>query len=146
MDELDHEPINPKPGERWLTRGGQIARLYADDGTGPFVLHGAVGDKDGWTADTWTRDGGAGRSPASDLDLIRRYDWREELAPIWAVLKPEYRWIAMDESGDLWCYTLAPKREERQFYDSSAKDISFLRMPTPDCPWYETLTERPEGT
>lgn len=142
-----NEPMNPKPGERWLTRGGQIARLYADDGSEPYLLHGAVEEEQygGWSAKTWKQDGKCYSEP-SPLDLIRRYDWRLELAPIWAVLKPEYRWIAMDESGDLWCYTLAPKREERQFYDSSAKDISFLRMPTPDCPWYETLTERPEGT
>ena len=145
MDELDHEPINPKPGERWLTRGGQIARLYADDGTGPFVLHGAVGDKDGWTADTWTRDGGAGRSPASDLDLIRRYDWREELAPIWAVLKPEYKWIAMSKNGNWWAYENKPEQGSGQFVALVTVSIYHLRTPTPDCPWYETLTERPEG-
>ena len=148
MDELDKAPINHKPGERWLTRGGRIARLYADDGTEPFVLHGAVGDKDGWTADTWTRDGGAGRFPASDLDLIRRYDWREELAPIWAVLKPEYRWIAMDRNV-LWeAYMAVPERCSDDCYRST--DGVWVRlnafvMPTPGCPWYETLTERPEG-
>ena len=144
-----NEPINPKPGERWLTRGGQIARLYADDGTEPYTLHGALDQDGGWTAETWTRYGLFGRVPVSDLDLVRRYDWRydwrEELAPLWAVLKPEYRWIAMDEDMQWGVYMAKPKKDGNEFFSLSKASLEALRMPDPDCPWHETLTERPEG-
>lgn len=137
------QSINAKPGEIWLRRDGGRACIYAVDGT----IHGAISCyKDSWIPKTWTKTGSFWCEEGSPYDLIQRYDWREELAPIWAVLKPEWRWVAMMYT-DLWiAYTKKPERTIHRFVPEglySTTTLRMLRMPTPDCPWYETLTERP---
>lgn len=39
------------------TRNGTKFRLYADDGYGPYSLHGAVLTPDGWIIFEWTAQG-----------------------------------------------------------------------------------------
>lgn len=79
------------------------------------------------------------------LDLKPGQDWRDELAPIWAVLRPQYRWMAMDRDGDWWAHKAKPDRDVTAFCSPGMRSLIGLAMPTPDCPWAETLTERPEG-
>lgn len=139
------EKINLKPGEIWRRRDGGKARIYATDGTEPFPVHGATEHEDGWRLDSWTSKGSFWLNEKSDFDLIQKYDWREELKPIWAVLKPEYRYIAMDESKTWNAFTEETKHGVavwEAFGDHTP--LYGLALPTPNCPWYETLTERPE--
>lgn len=134
------------PGEVWLTRDGKKARIYAINGRGRRPIHGAKPDGDEDAVIAWTATGQYWAQPVaeSDHDLICKYDWREELRPIWAVLKPEWRAVAMDENGTWGAYTSAfPQRTDTKFCGKGYIELSGFRMPTPDCPWYGTLTERP---
>ena len=140
--------LDIKPGQLWLCRDRGMARIYTNDGAPPFVIHGAIDHSARlWMVASWTSGGSFGHSGDGPHDLIRRYDWREELAPIWAVLKPEYRWVGRAAPG----YWMAYTRGERPLQDKAAfwgagesYKLHALLMPTPDCPWYETLTERPD--
>ena len=139
--------LDIKPGETWLRRDGGKARIYATDGSGLYPIHGALEIAGGWTHDAWTREGSFGREGGHQLDLIRRNDWRAELAPIWAVLRPEYRWLAMDRGGSWWAYQKEPeiKIGKRTFaYQVDCGLLDIVRMPTPDCDWTKTCVERPE--
>ena len=140
--------LDIKPGQLWLRRDGGKARIYANDGSPPFVIHGAFEGTDGqWGAESWTSAGGVCSEINDPYDLIRRYDWREELAPVWAVLKPEYRWVAMNASGQWLAFALRnrPARAESVFWSQGENfPLHALRMPAPECPWNETLTERPD--
>lgn len=81
----------------------------------------------------------------NELD-IRLYDWRDELAPIWAALKPEFKWVAMDKDGTWYLYRDQPKPDRDVWVlGGLGPAIDILTMPTPDCPWHETLTMRPEA-
>ena len=138
-----HKALDAKPGEVWKCRNGFTARIYADDGKSPYVFHGAIKCDGEWLYVAWNRAGLAGGADGS-LDLIRRYDWREELAPIWAVLKPEYEWIGMSAGLHWMSYEDRPERVKSGFRgDDYGAPLNCLIMPTPDCPWEDTLTKRP---
>lgn len=86
--------------------------------------------------ETWLRrDGG------------KKYDWREELAPIWAVLKPEYNAIAMDKDGTWYAYdtieAVAADGSWRAYEHAQFTPLKALILPVPDCAWTETWTMRP---
>ena len=149
MEQNDlQQDLDVRPGQIWLCRDDVTkVRIYANDGQEPYPIHGAIQAQAGWATDTWTSAGLLVTGGGHPLDLIRRYDWREELAPIWAVLKPEYRWVGRAAPG----YWMAYTRGERPLQDKAAfwgagesYKLHALLMPTPDCPWYETLTERPD--
>jgi hypothetical protein len=136
------------PGEVWLTRNGEKARIYAIDGRGKRPIHGALLDREDDAVIAWTAAGQYWLKPGteSDHDLIKKCDWRKELKPIWAVLKPEYQWIAMDEEGFWYVYIDKPRLELDKGYWKAASEFEGLdeiSMPTPACRWYETLTGRP---
>jgi hypothetical protein len=133
------------PGEVWLTRDGKKARIYAVDGRGSRPIHGAVSDGDEDDVVAWTATGQYWSRPGteSDHDLIRKYDWREELKPIWALLKPKYKLFAFDVCMNGWVYRTRPVLEETSYYSQGAQWVGHFVLPKPDCPWYETLTERP---
>ena len=140
-----------KPGETWLRHDGGKARIYATDGAGLYPVHGAVESDNGWSSEVWTEDGKfLDNVDLHDYDLIRRVDWRADLAPIWAALRPEYRWVAMNDYG-LWCAYKKkpiPSLDTGQFFDDGDRprvELAGFYMPTPDCDWTKTLTERPEG-
>jgi hypothetical protein len=142
------DKIDPKPGEIWLRRDGGKARIYATNCSDTYPIHGATESDGQWFVNVWTANGSYSASERNAAyDLIRRYDWREELKPIWAVLKPEYRWMAMDTCGIWYVYSSKPRIEPDKYYweaDLEYEGTHELSMPTPNCPWYETLTERPE--
>lgn len=139
--------IDPKPGEIWICRDGEKARIYAVDGRHDSPIHGAVRTDCGWDPLTWLKNGRVSEYGPNGFDLIQKYDWREELKPIWAVLKPEFRWVAMDKGGVWYVYDNKPRVEsDEEYWDvaSEFEGLHALSMPTPDCPWYKTLTKRPE--
>ena len=148
MEQKDlQQELDIQPGQTWLCRDGVTkARIYATDGVGSQPIHGAIEDHRGWCSETWAHHGRFWSEGEHPYDLIRRIDWREELAPIWAVLKPEYRWVAMNASGQWLAFALRnrPARAESVFWSQGEHfPLHALRTPTPDCPWHETLTERP---
>ena len=142
--------LDIKPGETWLRRDGGKARIYATDGGAPCPIHGAVECDGEWWFETWTKKGTVFESNGHSRDLIRRIDWRDDLAPIWAVLRPEYRWLAMDADGDdPWMAFTTGPRDKPETADAiwlgTGVRLRAVKMPTPYCDWTETCTERPEG-
>ena len=144
--------IAPKSGETWVRRDGGLARIYAVDCSDTYPIHGATKSDGQWFVNVWTSDGHYSVSEkTAAYDLIHKYDWRIELAPIWAVLKPEYRWVAMDFMGEWFAYESEPHinifEDVLCSADGTREELLSSRaftLPHPDCPWYETLTERPE--
>lgn len=57
-------------------RGGNSVRIYATDGEEPYVVHGALMDRNQWEAATWTKDGTyclgtfGGTGDVSNNDLV----------------------------------------------------------------------------
>ena len=144
-----------KPGERWRTRDGGVARIK-DCAEYPihieYPICGEVCVMGEWINVTWTSDGKFVVGEERDIDLMvsDHITWRDELAPIWAVLRPEIRWVAVEHEGGCWiAYTHKPILEEtryvRQHQSNGGRVYAMpgLLMPTPDCPWQDTLTERP---
>ncbi len=145
--------IGAKAGEIWLVRCGYKAGIDGTDGAGDYPIRGWVELPDGKHAYQWCKNGRSShiptkRDPYALNDLVCRYDWRAELAPIWAVLKPEYRWLAMDEDTRWLGYTERPikSRALPRFTAATGTVVRLdgLILPIPDCPWHETLTERPD--
>jgi hypothetical protein len=55
----------------YRTRDGREVRIYATDGDYPFVVHGAIKNKDGqWEPEKWLNRGCATIMTQSDRDLI----------------------------------------------------------------------------
>ena len=139
--------IGIKAGEIWLVRRGYKAGIDGTDGAGNYPVRGWVEYPDGKHAWQWARNGRCVSKHALN-DLVRRYDWRAELAPIWAVLDPKYRWLAQDDDRRWWwwCYVNKPiKSGSRWKCDEGAlTPLDHLVFPVPPCPWYETLAERPD--
>lgn len=66
----------------------------------------------------------------------------------WEVIKPEYKWAAMDGDGEVYLYGEKPKHESDQWCISDGKAImanSVINIDTAGIDWRESLTERPEG-
>ena len=142
--------LDIKPGQVWVRRDGGKARIYATDGEQHSPVHGAYETKSGWEIAFWNLNGTyLHGSLEHSFDLIRLYDWREELAPIWAVLDPVFTCIAMDKSGSWFCYESRPARgtaiHNTIGMDRCERMDNIFTMPDPDCPWSETLTMRPEA-
>ena len=141
--------LDIKPGQKWVLRDGGKARIYATDGRRDYVIHGAYETEDGWLVASWRTDGAYDACVReNDRDLIRLYDWREELAPIWAVLNKKYTHIAMDAGREWFCYERAPKCMTRCYCGNGSVFVRMdplFNMPDPDCDWTETLTMRPEA-
>lgn len=136
----------PKPGEWWRLREGKRALIYAVHQQNYLPIHGAVLLRDGsfgvWA---WALDG---TSPfgTEGTTLDSRIDWRDELAPIWWALQPEFKWIARDKDGEWWAYKEKPERGDEEWIPGSKTTpiIGFVIL-AHACQWDETLTERPEG-
>lgn len=141
--------IDAGPGELWTRRDGGRARVYAVYGCGDYPIHGAYEVNKEWVIHAWTAGGRYSILDAEDpRDIIRKLDWRVELTPIWAALKPKYQWIAMDADRQWRAYFIEPKIKHLHWGYAECPtyprtDISALVTPVPDCPWHETLTERP---
>ena len=132
------------PGELWLTRGGAKARIYAVDGGHGYAIHGAMNiEGGGWEVRIWTIEGKYVEGEQSTFDLVRRHDWREELKQIWDLLKPQYKFVSIDLIGNGWVHETRPQKEGSRYYNYGTLWCGQLVFPKPDCPWYETLTERP---
>ena len=68
----------------------------------------------------------------------------------WEVIKPEYKWAAMDECGDVAVYDAKPViSDDSWICGLNGHGISFelhaLNIDTAGIDWRESLTARPEG-
>ena len=139
--------LDINPGETWLTYGGMHATIYAVNGGGGFPIHGAVATPCGPRVRAWTAEGClVGAIHRAQDDLKRRYDWRQELAPIWAVLEPEWRWVGRNATRQWYLYCVQPVRGSAGFRSMLGVQVSLahMHMPDPACEWFDTLTERPD--
>lgn len=78
-----------------------------------------------------------------------KHDWREDLAPLWAVLKPEYKAAARSEDGAWNAYSTESGDAVAGIWKNEGGywvSLEELNLPTPDCDWKETWTVRPEYT
>lgn len=144
--------IGAKAGEIWVLQNGLKATIDSTNGRPPHTIIGRISTKLGDLAWSWTAEGRSnpntptGRRGFDSAALVRRYDWLAELAPIWAVLNPKYRWLAQDGDGRWWCYANKPiKSGSRWKCDEGAlTPLDPLVFPVHPCLWYETLAERPD--
>lgn len=148
------EPLNPITPGLWTCRDGTMARVYATDGSDHYPIHGAInnaaiGSPAQWEVQTWRSDGRFYDNSECKYDLISPYDWRQQLAPIWAVLDSYIKWLSMDKDGRWFGWTSEPViRKEESIWSGGGGGgfpIKWLTFPTPTCDWTETLTARPES-
>lgn len=77
-------------------------------------------------------------------ELIYRTRPRQFVIP-WEVIRPEYKWAAMDESGTVYLFGGKPKMFSDGFMADIACNTRALNIDTTGIDWRESLTERPEG-
>jgi hypothetical protein len=147
----EHDDIGAKAGEIWVLQNGFKATIDSTNGRPPHIIIGRISTKLGDLAWSWTAEGHSnpntppGRRGFDSAALVRRYDWRAELAPIWAVLNPKYRWLAWSGAWDAWTFVDRPTRRHAGWDPNGVfEPLRALILPIPDCPWHETLTERPD--
>lgn len=70
---------------------------------------------------------------------------RKKLDIPWNLIKPEYKWAAMDRDGWIHVYAVRPETQEEWWiskYDSI--NIGALAIDTDGVQWQDSLTQRPE--
>lgn len=103
-----------------------------------------------WRPLKWRPDGSAFCTygdPADGYEIILTC-WRDEIP--WKCIRPEIKWVAWSTFGTPFGYYNKPVPRKAMFGENekSTRAIDLLalaNMPTPDCHWTETLTERPDG-
>lgn len=64
----------------------------------------------------------------------------------WKVIRPEYKWAAMDDSGAVWVYAEKPYANDSAWGSCDGLEtIDALNIDTAGIDWRESLTARPEG-
>lgn len=100
-----------------------------------------IGNADIYAVGKWQR-------PADD-HIAAHQPYRikpRQLVIPWGVIKPEYRWAAMDESGSTWVYENKPEIADSSWTSGDGLDgIDALKIDTTGIDWRESLTARPEG-
>jgi len=98
--------------KKYRTRDGREVRIYATDGDGDPLTHGAIKDYYRWSAAVWKNDGkwlwsaSSFGEPSQSLDLI-------EVPPrhkrtVWVTVYPMNRYQISDEN--IQCDIYPPKR------------------------------------
>lgn len=82
-----------------------------------------------------------------DLDIAYRTKPAKKLNIPWEIIKPEYKWAAMDEDGEVCLYTTKPELGQRYWFflgDGLVQALSVLDVDTTGISWENSLTQRPE--
>ena len=91
---------------------------------------------------------GKWQNPANDhIVAYQPYRTRpRQLVIPWDVIKPEYKWAAMDEDGGVWFFGEKPGIDGDDKYWGGGKDFcqSPLNIDTTGIDWRESLVQRPE--
>lgn len=89
---------------------------------------------------------GDGWKEARMIHALYAYRTRpRQLAIPWDVIKPEYKWAAMDNDGMVVLHRTMPKRVFIGFVSDGECTVDMLNINTAGIDWRESLTERPEG-
>ena len=70
--------------KQYTPRHGREVRIYATDGVGPYRVHGATLEQDGWTLQKWAKNGNsiAGSNSPKDEDLVEAWVPKDK-EPVW---------------------------------------------------------------
>lgn len=83
------------------------------------------------------------------ISLNSAYRTRQHKLEIpWEHIKPEFKWAAMDEIGDVYVYSTKPRMrtvEWRQEMGYSININELLNIDTSGIDWRESLAQRPEN-
>lgn len=99
-----------------------------------------VGITDIVTNDVWMH--------ADKNSLLPSYAYRtrpRQLIIPWEVIKPEYKWAAMDVDGTVCFYAAKPHTCADGWYSASFEAQVILNIDTTGIDWRESLVKRPEG-
>lgn len=77
------------------------------------------------------------------LNTVYRTRPRQLVIP-WEVIKPEYKWAAMDENGAVFVYEYNMPHLGSGLWIGDGSCISSLNIDTTGIDWRESLTQRPE--
>lgn len=84
-----------------------------------------------------------------DFEAVYRTRQKQLVIP-WEHIKPEYKWAAMDECGDVAIYDAKPEMSDDswlcgKFGHGNSLELHALNIDTAGIDWHESLTARPEG-
>lgn len=104
-----------------------------------------VGMTDIVTNDVWMH--------ADKNSLLPSYAYRtrpRQLIIPWEVIKPEYKWAAMDEDRAIVVYDIKPDISYAMWMcgnggNGNSADLSALNIDTTGIDWRESLVQRPDG-
>lgn len=100
---------------------------------------------------------------AGDLEVDHGDGWRGNVATVhalyiyrtrprqlvipWDLIRPEYKWAAMDDRGNVFAYEYKPEMLDTGFATKHLAAFTYLplNINTAGIDWRESLTERPEG-
>lgn len=85
---------------------------------------------------------------ADKNSLLPSYAYRtrpRQLIIPWAVIKPEYKWAAMDEDGTVCFYVAKPQACADGWYSGGYEAQVILNIDITGIDWCESLVQRPDG-
>lgn len=89
---------------------------------------------------------GDGWKETRTIHVLYAYRTRpRQLVIPWGVIKPEYKWAAMDENGLVHLFGDKPKMYGDGFVGEIVCNTRALNIDTAGIDWRESLTQRPEG-
>lgn len=143
VDPTDLVLIDAPAKTRWKdkTRGGHPVRIYAEDGSPEWSIHGAIQTSKGWEGRSWRPDGTCYSAENCLIPATPIIDWSKQ--PDWC------KAVAMDRYGVWWRYdtTALLKGIDAWLCDSSmfTHRMHPSEYPTFDGDWKDSLCVRPEG-
>lgn len=63
----------------------------------------------------------------------------------WEVIKPEYKWAAMNDDEKVWFFSEKPRHDEACWLIAGTTTRSVLIIDTTGIDWRESLVQRPDG-
>lgn len=133
------------PGAFVRLRNGSKARIYATDGSPPYVIHGRVSNGD---VEIWVISGSAIAENAdpNPHDIIGPWIEKPDCSKLWPLLPPWIQWLASDEDGDWCCFTVKPRVIANFWHnDGLVMLVPHKYAPTFFGDWRDSLCERPQS-
>lgn len=97
-------------GKYYRTRNGRKARIYATDGAGAYLIHGAIClGNEAWGIDSWTSNGHRMEKEESPSDIIS--EWKQTIDDIGfdkSCLPKWAKFICMNKSGCWYWFEMKP--------------------------------------